>query len=33
MAAPQDAVFRLEEGRIERIDCAPTALAPADMQR
>lgn len=33
MAAPQDAIFRLEEGRIERIDCAPAALAPADLER
>ncbi len=33
MAAPQDAVFCLDEGRIERIDCAPAALAPAETER
>jgi broad specificity phosphatase PhoE len=33
MAAPQDAVFRLEAGRIERIDCAPAALAPTEVER
>jgi broad specificity phosphatase PhoE len=33
MAAPQDAVFRLEAGGIERIDCAPAALAPVETER
>ena len=33
MAAPQDAVFCLDGGRIERIDCAPAALAPAETER
>lgn len=29
LPAPQDAVFRLDGGRIERIDCEPAALASA----
>jgi probable phosphoglycerate mutase len=33
MAAPQDAIFRLAEGRIERIDCEPAALAQAQAGR
>jgi probable phosphoglycerate mutase len=28
LPAPQDAIFRLSDGAIERIDCAPAALAP-----
>jgi broad specificity phosphatase PhoE len=27
LPTPQDAVFRLSDGRIERLDCAPAALA------
>jgi len=33
LAAPQDAVFRLVDGRMERLDCAPAALASAGTER
>jgi probable phosphoglycerate mutase len=33
LPAPQDAVFRLADGRIERIDCEPAALASAEAER
>jgi probable phosphoglycerate mutase len=33
MAAPQDAIFRLDGGRIDRIDCEPAALASVEAQR
>jgi broad specificity phosphatase PhoE len=33
LPAPQDAIFRLDGGRIEKIDCEPAALAPVEAQR
>jgi broad specificity phosphatase PhoE len=33
LPAPQDAIFCLDGGVIERIDCAPAALAPAPAER
>lgn len=33
LPAPQDAIFRLSHGRMERIDCAPAALAPSQARR
>jgi broad specificity phosphatase PhoE len=33
MDAPQDAIFRLDEGQIERINCEPAALASVEAQR
>jgi hypothetical protein len=33
LAVPQDAVFRLADGAIERIDAAPAALALRDPER
>ena len=33
LAAPQDAIFRLVDGRVERLDCAPAALASAGTER
>jgi probable phosphoglycerate mutase len=33
LPAPQDAIFRLDGGRIEKIDCEPGALASVEAQR
>ena len=33
LPAPQDAVFRLDAGGIEKIDCEPAALASTEAQR
>jgi broad specificity phosphatase PhoE len=33
LQAPQDAVFRLADGGMERIDCEPAALASVEAQR
>jgi len=33
LPASQDAIFRLDEGRIEKIDCEPGALASVEAQR
>jgi hypothetical protein len=33
LPAPQDAAFRLDGGRIERIDCETAALASEEARR